>query len=59
MPRVETALPAGAMYSFFRVDGVTDTLDFCKRLVREAKLGLARNLGIIDTQYKAYLQGSK
>jgi aspartate/methionine/tyrosine aminotransferase len=41
MPRVETALPAGAMYSFFRVDGVADTLDFCKRLVREAKLGLA------------------
>lgn len=24
----------------------------------EAKLGLARNLGIIDTQYKAYLQGA-
>jgi aspartate/methionine/tyrosine aminotransferase len=41
IPRVETALPAGAMYAFFRVDGVTDSLDFCKRLVREAKLGLA------------------
>jgi aspartate/methionine/tyrosine aminotransferase len=41
MPRVETALPPGAMYAFFRVDGVTDSLDFCKRLVREAKLGLA------------------
>jgi outer membrane protein TolC len=25
--------------------------------LNEARLGLARNLGIIDTQYKAYLQG--
>ena len=41
MPRVEAALPAGAMYAFFRVEGVVDSLDFCKRLVREAKLGLA------------------
>ena len=29
------------MYAFFRVDGMTDSLAFCKRLVREAKLGLA------------------
>jgi aspartate/methionine/tyrosine aminotransferase len=29
------------MYAFFRVDGVADTLAFCKRLVVEAKLGLA------------------
>jgi aspartate/methionine/tyrosine aminotransferase len=29
------------MYAFFRVDGVTDSLEFCKRLVREAGLGLA------------------
>ncbi len=41
MPRVETALPDGAMYAFFRVEGVSDSLDFCKRLVRDAKLGLA------------------
>ncbi len=38
---VHAALPPGAMYVFFRVDGVTDSLVFCKRLVREAKLGLA------------------
>jgi aspartate/methionine/tyrosine aminotransferase len=34
----------GAMYLFFRVDGVDgchDTLALCKRLVKEAKLGLA------------------
>jgi len=41
MPRVEVAPPAGAMYAFFRVTGVTDSLSFCKALVREAKLGLA------------------
>jgi aspartate/methionine/tyrosine aminotransferase len=38
---VEAALPAGAMYVFFRVAGMTDSLAFCKRLVREAQLGLA------------------
>jgi len=38
---IEVASPAGAMYVFFRVEGVKDSLDFCKRLVREARLGLA------------------
>ena len=38
---VEVALPPGAMYVFFRVEGVADSFDFCKRLVREARLGLA------------------
>ena len=41
IPGVEAAPPAGAMYAFFRIDGVTDSLGFCKRLVHEAKLGLA------------------
>ena len=41
LPGVEAAAPAGAMYVFFRVDGVDDSLEFCKRLVREARLGLA------------------
>jgi hypothetical protein len=27
------------------------------RQFNQAKLGLARNLGIVDTQYKIYLQG--
>ena len=39
--RVSVAVPEGAMYAFFRIDGVTDTLAFCKRLVREQGLGLA------------------
>jgi aspartate/methionine/tyrosine aminotransferase len=33
--------PHGAMYLFFRVEGETDTLALCKRLVAEAGLGLA------------------
>ncbi|TMH64100.1 MAG: pyridoxal phosphate-dependent aminotransferase [Betaproteobacteria bacterium] len=40
-PGVEIAAPAGAMYAFFRLRGLVDSLMFCKRLVREAKLGLA------------------
>jgi aspartate/methionine/tyrosine aminotransferase len=38
---VAVATPPGAMYVFFRVAGVADSFDFCKRLVREARLGLA------------------
>jgi len=38
---VTATLAPGAMYAFFRVDGVRDSLDFCKRLVRDAGLGLA------------------
>ncbi|HEY3180467.1 MAG TPA: pyridoxal phosphate-dependent aminotransferase [Casimicrobiaceae bacterium] len=38
---VEIAAPAGAMYAFFRLRGLGDSLTFCKQLVREARLGLA------------------
>jgi aspartate/methionine/tyrosine aminotransferase len=38
---IAVATPPGAMYVFFRVEGVEDSLTFCKRLVREARLGLA------------------
>ncbi|MCC6197602.1 MAG: pyridoxal phosphate-dependent aminotransferase [Burkholderiales bacterium] len=41
LPGIEVAAPAGAMYAFFRVDGLADSFAFCKRLVREAHLGLA------------------
>jgi len=41
LPGIEAHSPSGAMYAFFRVDGVTDSLAFCKRLVADAKLGLA------------------
>ena len=38
---VSTAVPSGTMYAFFKVEGVADSLEFCKRLVRDAGLGLA------------------
>ena len=41
LPGVSVSPPAGAMYAFFRVAGVDDSMAFCKRLVAEAKLGLA------------------
>jgi len=41
MPGIEAAPPPGAMYAFFRVEGVSDSFAFCKRLVAEAGLGLA------------------
>jgi aspartate/methionine/tyrosine aminotransferase len=41
IPGVSAAAPTGAMYVFFRVTGVTDSLEFCKRLVRDVGLGLA------------------
>ena len=34
-------MPPGAMYAFFRMPRLTDSLAFCKRLVAEAGLGLA------------------
>jgi len=41
LPRVRAAPAPGAMYAFFRVDGVDDSLEFCKRMVREVGLGVA------------------
>jgi len=38
---VTAAAPSGTMYVFFKVNGVADSLEFCKRLVRDAGLGLA------------------
>jgi len=29
------------MYAFFRIDGMRDSMRFCRRLVAEAQLGLA------------------
>jgi aspartate/methionine/tyrosine aminotransferase len=41
IPGVEVARPDGAMYAFFKIKGMADSLAFCKRLVREQRLGLA------------------
>lgn len=41
MPRVRNIPNTGAFYAMFEVEGVTDTLAFCQRAVREARIGLA------------------
>ena len=42
VPGLELPPPAaGGMYAFFRADGASDSLDFCRRLVAQGGLGLA------------------
>jgi aspartate aminotransferase len=41
MDRVRLALPEAAFYAFFAVEGLDDDLEFAKRLVRSARVGLA------------------
>ena len=41
IPEIDAGSAPGAMYAFFRVRNVTDSFEFCKRLVAEAGLGLA------------------
>jgi aspartate aminotransferase len=41
LPRVTISRPEAAFYSFFSVDGVDDTMAFCKKLAKEYKVGLA------------------
>jgi aspartate/methionine/tyrosine aminotransferase len=41
MPRVRLTPANGSFYTMFGVDGVADTLAFCKRAVVEARVGLA------------------
>lgn len=40
-PRLRVPRPEGAFYLFPRVEGLTDSFDFCKRLLLETKVGLA------------------
>jgi aspartate/methionine/tyrosine aminotransferase len=41
LAKVRIAVPTGTMYAFFKVEGVKDSLAFCKDLVRDTGLGLA------------------
>ena len=40
-PRVRLAPPEGAFYAFFAVDGMRDSLEWCKDVVRQTHVGLA------------------
>jgi len=39
--RVHCSLPPGAMYMFFGIEGMADSLAFCKELLKKTALGLA------------------
>lgn len=41
LPRVRVHRPEGAFYAYFAVDGMDDSLAFCKQVVREARVGMA------------------
>jgi aspartate/methionine/tyrosine aminotransferase len=41
VPGVTAPVASGGMYSFFRVEGLTDSLAEAKRMSRGAKVGLA------------------
>jgi len=41
MPRVHNIPNRGSFYAMFSIEGVSDTLTFCKRAVREARIGMA------------------
>jgi aspartate aminotransferase len=41
LPKVKIARPDAAFYAFFSVDGVSDTLAFCKTMAKQYKVGLA------------------
>lgn len=41
MPGVTVPEPEGAFYLFPRIEGLTDSFDFCKRLLLETQVGLA------------------
>ncbi len=40
-PRVRAIRPHGAFYAFFAVDGMTDSLAFCKEIIDRCNVGLA------------------
>ncbi|HXV23992.1 MAG TPA: pyridoxal phosphate-dependent aminotransferase [Alphaproteobacteria bacterium] len=41
MPRIRLMRPDAAFYAFFGIEGVSDSLSHAKKLVREARVGLA------------------
>ena len=41
MPRLTTPSPDGAFYLFPKVEGLTDSFDFCRRLLEDTRVGLA------------------
>jgi aspartate/methionine/tyrosine aminotransferase len=49
LPRVQVSPAPGGLYAFFRLDGEIDSLALTKKLVREARLGLAPGSAFFPT----------
>lgn len=49
LPRVHVSPAPGGLYAFFRLDGETDSLALAKKLVGEARLGLAPGSAFFPT----------
>lgn len=49
LPRVRLTRPEGAFYAFFALDGMSDSLAFCLKLLETAKVGLAPGIAFGDT----------
>jgi len=41
MPRIIVPRPEGAFYLFPKIEGITDSFEFCKQLLIETRVGLA------------------
>jgi aspartate/methionine/tyrosine aminotransferase len=52
---IEIGYPDGAMYVFFKIKGITDSLKLAKALVREAGIGLAPGIAF-GTEGEGYLR---
>ena len=48
LPGIHAPPPPAAMYAFFKVNGMKDSLAFCKRLVTDYGLGIAPGAGFGD-----------
>jgi len=48
MPGVTVPRPEGAFYLFPKIEGVTDSFDFCRRLLIETRVGLAPGVAFGD-----------
>ncbi|MAK76219.1 MAG: aspartate aminotransferase, partial [Nisaea sp.] len=54
-PRVRAHAPAGAFYAFFEVEGMTDSLATCRKILDQRQVGLAPGIAF-GPQGEGYLR---
>lgn len=55
MPGIRIVTPPGAFYGFFEVDGMTDSVAVCKKIIAETNVGLAPGAAFGD-QYDQFIR---